>query len=87
MTAKEMFEELGYEYKYVDNKDINCENVIVYTHIKQDLSIQFNLFSKMVCMQSVNKFKEYDKVNWFFTKEFVGAIHKQIEELGWNDEI
>lgn len=84
MTAKEMFEELGYEYKFISNKDINCENVILYTHSKQDLSFQFNLLSQIVCMQIQNKFKDYDKVGLFLTKELIKAINKQIEELNWN---
>jgi hypothetical protein len=84
MSAKEMFEKLGYEYKFIDNKNNNCEDVILYTHTKQKLSIQFNLFSELICMEAENKFKEYDKVSWFFTKEFITSINKQIEELGWN---
>ena len=28
--------------------------------------------------------KEYDKIAIFMTKEFIKAINKQIEELGWN---
>lgn len=83
MTAKEMFEELGYTYEFVDNKDINCEDIILYTHSKQDLTFQFNLLSELVCMQMKNKFKDYDKVGLFLTKELITAINKQIEELGW----
>ena len=55
MTAKEMFEELGYEYKLINNEDINCENVILYIHSEQDLSFQFNLISRIICMQIKNK--------------------------------
>ena len=84
-TSKEMFEELGYEYKFIDNKNNNCEDVILYTHTIQKLSIQFNLFSKLICMQAENKFKEYDKVSWFFTKEFITAINQQCLELGWEE--
>lgn len=83
MTAKEMFEKLDYKYKYISNEDINCENVILYTHSKQDLSIQFNLFSGLVCFQIKNKFEGYDKVAMFITKELLKAINKQVEELGW----
>ena len=86
MTAKEMFESLGYKYELINNKDINCEDVILYTQTKQDLSIQFNLLSQLVCMQLKNKFKEYDKVGLFLTKELIGAINKQVEELGWLDK-
>ena len=84
MSAKEMFEELGYKYKYIDNKSINCEDVILYNHKELELVIQFNLFSKTVVYQTKNNMKEYDKIAIFMTKEFIKAINKQIEELGWN---
>lgn len=86
MTAKEMFEELGYERKFVNNIKIQCEDVILYTHKKQDLIIQFNLFSQMVVYQMKNNMKEYDKIAIFITKELIQAINKQIEELGWNND-
>lgn len=84
MSAKEMFEELGYEYKYIDNKSINFEDVILYNHKELELAVQFNLFSKMVVYQTKNNMKEYDKIAIFMTKEFIKAINKQVEELGWN---
>lgn len=84
MSAKEMFKELGYEYKYIDNKSINCEDVILYNHKELELVIQFNLFSKTVVYQTKNNMKEYDKIAIFMTKEFIKAINKQCEELGWN---
>lgn len=86
MIAKEMFEKLGYKYQYINNEANNCENVILYTHSKQDLSFQFNLLGQIVCMQIKNKFKDYDKVCLFLTKELIKAINKQIEELGWDNE-
>ena len=86
MKAKDMFEKLGYKYKYINNEVNNCENVILYTHSKQDLSFQFNLLSQIVCMQIKNKFKDYDKVGLFLTKELIKAINKQIKELGWDNE-
>lgn len=85
MKAKEMFEELGYKYKIIDNTKNQCEDVILCSHKKQELTIQFNLFSKLVCFQIKNKFEGYDKVVMFITKELLKAINKQIEELGWND--
>jgi hypothetical protein len=86
MKAKEMFEALGYEYKFIDNKNNNCEDVVLYTHTTQELSIQFNLFSQTVVYQIKNTVQEYEKIVIFMTKELIQAINKQIEELGWNNE-
>lgn len=84
MNAKEMFEELGYTYKYIDNKENNCEDVIIYTHNKTNGIIQFNLFSQCIVYQIKNTMKEYDKIAIFMTKELIKVINKQVEELGWN---
>lgn len=85
-SAKEMFEDLGYEYDYVIGISQNCENVILYTHKEQDLMIQFNLLSKIVVYQIKNNMKEYDKIALFITKELIKAINQQCKELGWLDE-
>ena len=83
MSAKEMFEELGYTYQYINNNKDNCEDVILYIHEKSGVIIQFNLFSQVVVYQIDNKFKEYKKIGLFITKELIQAINKQIEELEW----
>lgn len=85
MSAKEMFEKLGYEHKIIDNTKIQCEDIILCSNKKVEIIIQFNLFSKLVCFQIKNKFEGYDKVAMFMTKELLNAINKQIEELGWNE--
>lgn len=79
MSAKSMFEELGYTYKYVNGN--NCEDVIIYTQDKA--VIQFNLLSKVVVYQAKNNWKDYDKIAIFITKELVQAVNQQINELGW----
>lgn len=81
MSAKEMFEKLGYTYKYIDGN--NCEDVIIYTHNTSWLIIQFNLLSKVVVYQTKNNWKEYDKIAIFITKELIQVINQQITELGW----
>ena len=86
MAAKAMFEKLGYDYKYIDGKSMNCEDTILYVCQKQDLIIQFNLLSKIVVYQMNNTMKEYEKIVMFITKELIQAINKQIEELGWLDK-
>ncbi len=84
MTAKEMFEKLGYTYQYINNNKDNCEDVVLYTHEKSGVIIQFNLISHVVVYQIDNKFKEYKKIGLFITKELIQAINKQIEELEWD---
>lgn len=75
MTAREMFEELGYEYK-------EYEGQISYTKWEKDCvdeyypsSIDFDL-----------KDKSISKVMCYIDFEEIKAINKQIEELGWLDE-
>ena len=84
MISKQIFEELGYTYQYVDNKNINCEDTIIYTHKEIGVVIQFNLSSQCVVFQCKNNAKDYDKIAIFMTKELIGAIYTQIKELGWN---
>lgn len=86
MKAKDMFEKLGYKYQYINNETNICDNVILYTHSKQDLSFQFNLFGQIVCMKIKNEFKDYDKVGLFLTKELIKAINQQVKELHWDNE-
>ena len=79
MTAKEMFEKLGYLYKFIDNKYNNCEDVILYEHTNNDLNIQFNLLSHLVVYQMKNTMQKYDKIAIFMTREINQAKNKQIE--------
>lgn len=78
MSAKEMFEKLGYEYIE------NCfENELVEIYYKKEgkytPQIQFNLDHKCVRV-----YREDNKSSHFDIK-LLQAINKQIEELGWND--
>lgn len=84
MISKQIFEELGYTYQYVDNKDINCQDTIIYTHKEIGVVIQFNLVSQCVVFQFKNNAKEYDTIAILMTKELIEAIYKQMEELRWN---
>lgn len=82
MTAKEMFEKLGYEYKFV--KGDCCEDTIQYFNLYRTKignypilpNIQFNLIGKCIVINDVK----------FICIELLQAINKQIEELGWLDE-
>ena len=92
MTAKEMFEKLGYEYyKYIDS--------IVYTHIctfkdsdntnythkyiidfieNDELGYFVTTIEEVYC----NGYFEYS-TRVAITMDLLKAINKQIEELGW----
>lgn len=79
-SAKEMFEELGYEYDYIQNK--NNEDTITYH--KDNLHIQFNLISKLIVFQNDTSYIYYAIATFFINKDLLKAINKQVEELGWN---
>ena len=71
MSAKEMFEELGY---FQRDKDCFIEYVKVYNRNDSFADVQFIYENKIVSMCIV---EDYQKV--------LKAINKQIEELGWED--
>ena len=67
MTAKEMFEKLGYRYmRLLSNKEH-----IWYRHTKRKSEIVFNLIGKSISNDYAIKLEELQ------------AINKQVEELGW----
>ena len=86
IDARYLFEKLHYTYSFIDNKLINAEDTIVYENTYLNVKIQFNLISKIIYYQFDNKFKEYDKIGLFITKELINAINMQIEELGWYED-
>lgn len=74
MTAKEMFEELGYKIKYhIENSKLLF---IGYTFDKNtdvlECEIMFNVRAKVFLS------------NMWIDNKLYKAINKQIEELGWN---
>lgn len=76
-TAKEMFEDLGYEKvpKY-------CEEFIPYIHKYDDgIVIQFDLDARTVIKFYVN-----NNECCYITSRELKAINKQCEELGWLEE-
>ena len=79
MTAKEMFEELGY------NLDTAEENSRLYCKDILDKSTFGYKDSEMIYFDD-----EYNEI-YFTNKEHLNidelkAINKQVEELGWNNE-
>ena len=79
MTAREMFEKLGYEYNecYFER---TLDDIYYQKNGKYTPQIRFNLNHK--CVQD---YREGNKSSAFDIK-LLQAINKQIEELGWNNE-
>lgn len=91
MTAKEMFEELGYKYQQEKYND----NFISYTLIQEvagyenHYGITFN--SKTKCYHCWyygydNKGKAFYGMNLSIDIPLLKAINQQCKELGWLDE-
>lgn len=80
MSAKEMFEELGYECKIAKFKG----DIINIEYIGDDeysSNIRFNLENK-----SFNVWYGENEYSGGITMEIYKAINKQVEELGWEDK-
>lgn len=77
-SAKEMFEDLGYE-KVVTGSEIRNENFITYNNEKENKLIGFRKWFK-----DFHAFE--DKGDMDIDMPTFKAIHKQLEELGWLEE-
>jgi len=78
MSAKEMFEELGYEYKesYFNNK---LNRIIITDDYKYSTHIIFAIEN-----QSIKATLKNDQAGWVSMK-LLKAINKQVEELRWEE--
>lgn len=74
MTAKEMFEELGYDY---------FENHYRITYQNFDVECKLIEFDKM--KKKMDLADDSEEVVELSFKE-LQAINKQVEELGWNND-
>ena len=80
MSAKELFERLGYEYV------INAANVIKYKtkHFISDTDyIMFDLDSKQIDCYTLSDSPFTPSTDLPISLEELQAINKQVEELGW----
>lgn len=77
MTAKELFEELGYEY-YEDD-GFNCYKKEKRRLIEPDY-ISFDRLEREVFMSNSSK----NSNGVILDMKLLQAINKQVEELGWN---
>ena len=76
MTAKEMFEELGWEYRYVKEKDLH---LITYLDIKRT----YRIIDFYLDMKDYECYTNDQKPMKTINKKVLKAIDKQLEELGW----
>lgn len=76
MNAKDMFEELGYEYKEC-YFEYTLDEIYYEKKGKFTPQIKFSLNHKIV-----NVYREGNKASSFDMK-LLQAINKQVEELGW----
>jgi len=83
MTAKEMFEELGYIFTKESNLDHEeKEHLFIYKryHEPHYSEISFNNSTKLVAFQN----ECYGQHSFtLFGQETIKAIHQQVKELGW----
>lgn len=70
ISAEEMFEKLGYEYKG------NNYQYIIYENRQKMKTIWFEKISKTFLIFGIG----------IINNEELQAINKQVEELGWNNE-
>ena len=80
MSAKEMFEKLGY-------KCIGGNDYIAFKYYKRDetdIDITFYREKEISIVENEYINKEYNLTIHILTLEELQAINKQVEELGWN---
>lgn len=78
MSAKEMFEELGYE------NDITTKNTVGYKKIKNH-KLKYITFVNVGISKYITIIED-NKSNSIIDLQELQAINKKIEELGWLDE-
>ncbi len=79
MSAKEMFESLGWKLYFKSSVMMTWEKKS--RSKKSSKYIQFYFYNKTFCISSEGTFLQP------FTVEELQAINKQVEELGWNNEV
>lgn len=77
MSAKEMFEKLGFKCTSNDEQFISYS---IFDDINRNYTIIFRLLDKDIHIIDNIGWYEYLKI------DVLKAINKQVEELGWNNE-
>lgn len=84
MTAKEMFEELGYEL--YDETDIYISYRKFPDTIVDNKTYQEIFFNTQSMFFVISEYKHGELEEKFIITKELQAINKQVEELGWNNE-
>ena len=92
MTAKEMFEELGYEYYEEDNRIECIMSACIPDRINTEKInfIKINFYDKHIYIESyetdayLSNRKNYDTT--LFNVYELKAINQQCKELGWGEK-
>lgn len=80
MSAKEMFEKLGYEYSYSSDNYLLQPKISYF--IDKPNEKGHNFYEIRFWLED----KDYEiENNSILTTDLLQAINKQIEELGWNE--
>ena len=83
MTAKEMFEELGYKQK-IEYFRGERKRILYVTEHKYNTQFMFDVNNKM--FNAYFKTDDGEEMPAWIEIKHLKAINKQIEELGWNNE-
>ena len=81
MTAKEMFEKLGYELKEKTTKYLRYKKGV--SKYSDGMYIEFKLDDKKI--RSYTKTPQYNNNPRYADFKEFEPINKQVEELGWNE--
>ncbi len=80
-TAKDLFEELGYERRFCDEDIISYQN---NKNWRYDKNIDFYLEDKIIESFQITAGGRFELS---MTPQELKAINKQVEELGWLEEL
>lgn len=83
MSAKEMFEKLGYKQEKDDKIHITYYNGNFENKQRCDKQITFDLESKSFIAYSPYELNDYEDCSVFIDMQELQAINKQVEELEW----
>ena len=83
MSAKEMFEKLGYKFSYNQNKTVmQYEKKERQWREEGQININFDLEEKTI--DTIFRGTISDNLPPILFPEEIVAMNKQVEELGWN---
>lgn len=84
MSAKDMFEKLGYEYNnygnHIDYQIYRTRNISQVIDFRLDIKKIW-----LTCEEYINEDEKWISNDFEMTIELLQAINKQVEELGWDE--